>query len=63
MRVTARFPATVETYISAARNAENRYKQIHQFAVQEVLDGGEKCNRPLLQPLLSPANQLRLRAN
>jgi hypothetical protein len=37
MRVTARFSATVETYISAARNAENRYKQIQQFAIQKVV--------------------------
>jgi hypothetical protein len=61
-RVTARFPATVETYISAAGYAENRYRQIQQFAIQGGSGGGEKRNRPHSQPLLSlPASSFALR--
>jgi hypothetical protein len=61
--VTARFSATVETYISAARMQRIARDRFISLAVQEV-GGGEKRNRQLFQPLLSlPVNAFTLRAN
>jgi hypothetical protein len=35
--VTARSSPTVETYIKRSKNAENRYRQIQQFAIQKAV--------------------------